>query len=76
MQTLGKMRIEIVRAWMLVGFCLVLGGMYLYMLQITEGGKLAVFLAAMGLVYFSIGVILSLIHDQHMTKRTRADDNE
>ena len=70
------MRIEIVRAWMLVGFCLVLAGMYLYMLQITEGGKLAVFLAAMGLVYFSIGVILSLIHDQHMTKRTRADDNE
>ncbi|HEY6183678.1 MAG TPA: hypothetical protein VIW67_15635 [Terriglobales bacterium] len=61
---------------MLVGFCLVLAGMYLYMLQITEGGKLAVFLAAMGLVYFSIGVILSLIHDQHMTKRTRADDNE
>jgi len=42
------MRIEIVRAWMLVGFCLVLVGMYLYMLQITEGGKLAVFLAAMG----------------------------
>ena len=76
MQTLGKMRIEIVRAWMLVGFCLVLVGMYLYMLQITEGGKLAVFLAAMGIVYFSIGVILSLIHDQHMTKRTRADDNE
>jgi hypothetical protein len=37
---------------------------------------LAVFLAAMGLVYFSIGVILSLIHDQHMTKRTRAGDNE
>ena len=70
------MRIEIVRAWMLVGFCLVLAGMYLYMLQITEGGKLAVFLAAMGLVYFSIGVILSLIHDQHMTKRTRASDNE
>jgi len=61
---------------MLVGFCLVLAGMYLYMLQITEGGKLAVFLAAMGLVYFSIGVILSLIHDQHMTKRTRAADNE
>lgn len=76
MQTLGKMRIEIVRAWMLVGFCLVLVGMYLYMLQITEGGKLAVFLAAMGLVYFSIGVILSLIHDEHMTKRTRAGDNE
>jgi hypothetical protein len=38
--------------------------------------KLAKFVAVIGLVYFGIGVVLTLMHDQHMTKRTRADEND
>ena len=35
-------------------------------------GKLTVFLAVMGLIYFSIGAVLTVLHDHHMAKRTRA----
>jgi uncharacterized membrane protein YiaA len=52
-----------------VGFCLLIVGTWLYLFEITQGGK---FLAVMGLVYFGISVVLTLIHDRHMAKRTRA----
>jgi uncharacterized membrane protein YiaA len=54
---------------MFVGFCLLIVGTWLYLFEITQGGK---FLAVMGLVYFGISVVLTLIHDRHMAKRTRA----
>lgn len=64
------MRVETVRAWMFVGFCLLTAGTLLYMSQVA--GKLAIFLATIGLVYFIIGLLLSLVHDKHMAGRTRA----
>jgi Flp pilus assembly protein protease CpaA len=66
------MRIETVRAWMLVGFSLLLAGLCLYALRVTGGGKFGIFVAAMGLVYLNIGLVLTFIHDRHMAKRTRA----
>jgi uncharacterized membrane protein YiaA len=45
---------------MFVGFCLLIVGTWLYLFEITQGGK---FLAVMGLVYFGISVVLTLIHD-------------
>ena len=68
------MRIETVRVWMLVGFCLLLAGMCLYVLEVTEDGQFAVFLTAIGVVYFGVGIGLSIMHDRHMIKRTRAGD--
>ena len=52
-------------------------GTVLYMSEAIEGGKLAVFLAVVGLIYFGIGVTLSYMHGRHMVRRTRAgrDDN-
>jgi hypothetical protein len=67
------MRIETIKAWMFVGFGLLLIiGMLLYVFEVTAGGKLAQFVAVMGLVYFGIGVVLTIMHDRHMIKRTRA----
>jgi ABC-type multidrug transport system permease subunit len=66
------MRIETITAWIFIGFGLLMIGTLLYMFEITEGGKLARFLAVIGLVYFCIGVMLTLTHDRHMAKRTRA----
>ena len=54
---------------MFVGFCLLIVGTWLYLFEITQGGK---FLAVMGLVYFGIGAVLIVMHDRHMAKRTRA----
>jgi hypothetical protein len=33
------------------------------MLEVTEDGKLAKFVAAMGSVYFGIGAVLTVMHD-------------
>ena len=41
-------------------------------LQSLQAGKLAQFVAVTGLVYFGIGVVLTIMHDRHMIKRTRA----
>jgi hypothetical protein len=70
------MRIESIKAWMLVGFGLLLIGMLLYMFEVTEGGKLAKFVAVMGLVYFGIGVLLTLMHDRHMTSARERGEND
>ena len=66
------MRIKTIAAWIFVGFGLLTVGALLYLFQITEGGKFARFLAVIGGVYFCIGGILTLTHDRHMAKRTRA----
>jgi formate/nitrite transporter FocA (FNT family) len=63
------MRIETIRAWIFVGFGLLLIGALIYLLQIS---KLATFVAVMGAIYFAIGMLLIVSHDQHMAKRTRA----
>jgi hypothetical protein len=44
----------------------------MYVFNIPEAGKLAGFLAVMGFVYFGIGAVLTVMHDRHMAKRTRA----
>ena len=54
---------------MFVGFCLLIIGTWLLLFGVTEGGK---FLIVIGLIYFGIGAVLSVIHDRHMIKRTRA----
>ena len=46
--------------------------MLLYVYEVTEADKLAQFVAVMGLVYFGIGVVLTIMHDRHMIKRTQA----
>jgi hypothetical protein len=66
------MRIETIKAWVLVGFGLLMIGMLLYIFQIPEVTQLARFLGVLGVIYFSIGVALSVTHDRHMLKRTRA----
>jgi hypothetical protein len=64
------MRVETVRAWMLAGFCLLTLGTLLYTFQFI--GRVALFVMAMGFVYFIIGAVLGHIHNHHMIKRTRA----
>ena len=66
------MRIETIRAWLFVGLLLQMAGIFLYMLEATADGRLAILLAALGFVYFMVGAVLSLIHDKHMAERTRA----
>ncbi|HLO00736.1 MAG TPA: hypothetical protein VK208_19920 [Pyrinomonadaceae bacterium] len=66
------MRIEIIRTWIFVGFGLLMLGTLLYMFKVTEDGNLARFLGVVGIVYFCIGVVLSVMHESHMAKRTRA----
>lgn len=41
-------------------------------LKSPQAAKLAQFVAVMGLVYFGIGVVLTIMHDGHTIKRTRA----
>jgi hypothetical protein len=65
------MRIETIVTWIFTGFGLLLTGTLLYTLRITDGTFASV-LAAVGVVYFCIGVASSLIHARHMEKRTRA----
>ena len=58
-------------AWILISLCLLVIAIALFALNVRDG-KLAGLLAVMGLVYFSIGAVLSVVHDRHMAKRTRA----
>jgi len=68
-----SVRIETVRVWLLVGFSLLVAGLCLYAFKESPaGGKFAIFVAAMGIVYLNVGLLLTFIHDKHMTKRTRA----
>lgn len=62
------MRIETVKAWMCVGFLLLIIGAGLHTFEV----KLAIFVGAVGFVYFMIGLVLAHIHNQHMAERTRA----
>ena len=62
------MRIEIIAAWIFIGFGLLMIGVFLYLFQI-EGGR---FLGVIGAIYFAIGMLLTLKHDRHMAKRIRA----
>jgi membrane-bound ClpP family serine protease len=65
------MRIETIRAWLLVGFCLLIIGMLLSMFEVIAKNW-GLILALLGFVYFCIGAALSVMHDRHMVKRTRA----
>jgi hypothetical protein len=69
-----RVRIETVSAWMLVGFSLLTLGTLLYISQVAA--RLAMFITAMGLVYFAIGLVLGVVHNKHMIKRTRAGWSE
>ena len=64
------MRVETIKAWVLVGFGLLAIGTVLNLLQFA--GHWGIFLAVMGVVYFCIGMLLSVIRDRHMNTRTRA----
>lgn len=66
------MRRETPSAWILASLCLLAIALAVYVFKIPEAGKLAGFLAVIGFVYFSIGAVLTVIHDRHMGKRTRA----
>ncbi|HEX7229485.1 MAG TPA: hypothetical protein VF452_03755, partial [Candidatus Binatia bacterium] len=59
-------------AWILTGFCILAVGVAVYVFNLPQYDKLVGFLAALGLVYFVIGAVLSVMHDRHMDKRTRA----
>jgi len=66
------MRIETASTWILTSLCLLTIGMALYVFNGPEVGRLAGFLVGIGIVYFGIGAMLIVMHDHHMTKRTRA----
>ena len=70
------MRIETIRTWMFAGFCLLTLGTLLSMFEVTAGGRLGIFLALVGLVYFGVAIVVTLIHDRHMAKRTRAGQEQ
>jgi len=59
---------------MFVGYCLLAMGICLYILEVA--GRLAIFLAAVGFVYFTVGLVLAFIHEKHMAERMRAGDDE
>ncbi|MGN6720446.1 MAG: hypothetical protein ACTHMB_17075 [Candidatus Binatia bacterium] len=65
------MRAETVATWTFVGFGLLMIGALLYALQVTDG-TLPKFLGTVGGVYFCIGIVLTVMHNRHMIKRTRA----
>jgi hypothetical protein len=71
--TLSAMRLTTITGWLFIGFGLLMIGALVYLFQITEDGKLARFLGVLGVVYFGIGVVVSLVHDRHMFKRTQAE---
>ena len=64
------MRTETVTAWMFVGFSLLTIAALLYIIGVSQ---LAIFMSVLGVAYFFIGIVLSLMHDRHMAKRTRAE---
>jgi hypothetical protein len=70
------MRIATVATWIFVGVGLVVIGALLYVLPATEGNKLASIVAGIGGVYLFIGGVLTVVHDSHMAKRTRAGESE
>ena len=47
-------RVETTKAWMFVGFCLLIIGTWLVLFGVTEDDK---FLAVIGLVYFGISLV-------------------
>jgi hypothetical protein len=61
---------------MFAGFCLLTLGTLLSMFEVTEGGRLGIFLALVGLVYFGVAIVVTLIHDRHMAQRTRAGQEQ
>ena len=64
------MRSETAFAWIIAGFCPLTIGLALF---VFDGpGKLTLFLAVMAVIYFAIGAVLTVMHDHHMAKRTRA----
>jgi hypothetical protein len=66
------MRNETASAWILASLCLLTIGTALYVFTSPEDGKLTGFLITLGLIYFGIGAVLTVMHDRHMAKRTRA----
>jgi len=67
------MRMKTTAAWILVGFGLLILGLMLSMFDLSKNGKPATFLTVVGLVYFGIGFVGSLVHDWHRDKRTDAE---
>jgi hypothetical protein len=66
------MRIETAAAWIFASLLMLILGISLFIFNVPEDGKLAGLLAAMGILYFGIGAVLTVMHDYHMAKRTRA----
>ena len=66
------MRIETALNWILVSICLMIIAPAVYAFNVDGNGKLAALLVAMGLVCFGIGAVLTVMHDRHMARRTRA----
>jgi len=64
------MRVETIKAWILLGFGLLTIGALLNLLRIA--GQWAIFVAVMGIVYFGIGMVLAIVRDRQMQTRTRA----
>lgn len=63
------MRVETIKAWILLGLGLLAIGT---LLKLLVAGQLGIFVAVMGVVYFCIGMLLSVVRDLHMKTRTRA----
>jgi hypothetical protein len=70
------MRIETATTWIFASLCLLIVGISLFIFNVPEDGKLAGVLAGMGILYFGIGAVLTVMHDYHMAKRTRAGNSE
>jgi Kef-type K+ transport system membrane component KefB len=68
------MRRETIAVWIFVGFGLLMLGTFLYVLGLAEGA-FARLLAGVGIVYFGIGIVLSVMHDRHMARRTQAGND-
>jgi succinate-acetate transporter protein len=64
------MRVESIKAWILLGFSLLAIGAVLNLLQVA--GQWGIFAAVMGIVYFGIGMVLAIVRDRQMNMRTRA----
>ena len=58
------MRTGTVAAWIFVGFGLLMIGLWLHLFHVS--GKLGIFLAVLGLIYFDIGWVLATMHGKHM----------
>jgi len=64
------MRPETPSAWIFASLCLLAIALALFVFD--GSSKLTGFLAVMGVIYFGIGAVLTVMHDHHMAKRTRA----